>query len=92
MSEQKLKLKVLGYLKKEYPASWVYKTADMFQSGIPDILLLNKGTLYGIELKHGRNKATKLQLHVLSCIKKAGGKVAVCYSLEEVKCLLGENK
>lgn len=88
MSEQKLKLKVLKYLKTTYPSAWIYKTADMWTSGIPDILVLYNHKFYAIELKHGKNKPTRLQEFVLQRIKEAGGFAGVCYSMDDVKGLM----
>jgi len=88
LSETKLKEKVLSLLKKEFRDAWVYKTADRWKSGIPDILVCRGGRFFAIELKVGNNKATRLQLHVLKQIKRAGGRVAVCRSVDQVRNLL----
>ena len=85
LSETRLKEKVLAALKKEYRDAWVYKTADRWKSGIPDILVCRGGRFFAIELKVGNNKATRLQEHVLKKIQSAGGRVAVCRSVDEVR-------
>jgi len=84
MSETKLKISVLKYL-KSLPYVWVYKANDKFTSGIPDILICFYGTFVAIELKFENNKVTKLQSYVLWRIRNAGGKVLVARSLKEVK-------
>jgi len=88
LSETRLKEKVLAMLKKEFPDAWVYKTADRWKAGIPDVLVCRKGRFYATELKVGDNKATRLQLYVLKQIKRAGGRVAVCRSVDQVRNLL----
>ena len=91
-SETKLKGKVLAMLKKDFPEAWVYKTADRWKSGIPDVLICRKGHLFAAELKIGNRKGRKfkLQLHVLEQIKRAGGRAAVCRSVDQVRDLLNE--
>ncbi len=84
MSETRLKLKVLKELKNRYPYAWVYKAADRFRSGIPDILMCYKGAFIAIELKTSAGVATKLQLHELDMIVRAGGNSRVCRSVREV--------
>ena len=84
MSEKDLKNQVLKYLKK-FPNVWVYHPSDKWVSGVPDILFLKDRRLWAIELKVGKNKPTKLQLHTLSKINKAGGCAFVAYNLETVK-------
>jgi len=63
----------------------MYKAADRFTSGIPDLLICWKGGFYAIELKVGFNKATPIQEYVMREIKRAGGQVSVCRSVEDVK-------
>lgn len=61
------------------------------QSGRADINGCLNGRCFKIELKspdHG-NKATKKQLYYLKKWAKAGAITGVCYSLDEVKKLLG---
>ena len=90
LSETKLKNKVLKFIKSEYPDAWIYKAADRFTSGIPDLLICRKGLFYAIELKVGSNKATKLQEYVLRQIHRAGGRTAVCRTVDQVRNLLVE--
>ncbi len=88
MNETQLKIKVLKWLKKEYPKGFFYKVSDNFTSGIPDILGCINGRFIGIELKGPRGRITKLQIHILEKIAAAGGLVQICYSLEGVQDIL----
>jgi len=88
MFETQLKNIVIKYIKKEYSHAWIYKTADRWTSGIPDIFLCIDGRFYAIELKAGRNNPTKLQQYVLNKIRSAGGHAEVCRSVEDVKIFL----
>lgn len=85
LSETTLKRKVLACLKAEYPHAWVYKAADRWTSGIPDILLCVAGRFMAIELKAGNNQPTKIQKFVLAQIRASGGRAAVCRSVEEAR-------
>ena len=78
LSETRLKNKVIQFIKREYPGVWVYKTADRWTSGIPDLLLCIEGRLYAIELKVDRNQPTKIQRYVIEKIKASGGRAEVC--------------
>lgn len=88
MFETRLKNIVIKYIKKGYSSAWIYKTADRWQSGIPDLLMCINGRFYAIELKAGRNNPTKLQQYVLNKIRTAGGRAKVCRSVEDVKNFL----
>jgi len=83
LSETTLKRKVLAFLKAEYPTVWIYKAADRWTSGIPDILLCVDGRFMAIELKVGSNQPTKIQKYVLAKIRASGGRATVCRSVEE---------
>ena len=83
--ETKLKNQVIEYLRRAYPTAGVYKSADRFTSGIPDLILCVDGKFFAIELKVGRNEPTPIQKFVIKRIRAAGGRVAVCWSLDEVK-------
>ena len=72
-------------LKKEFPNAWVYKPNDRFTSGIPDIIICNKGDFIAIELKTEIGKLTKLQAYILNNIQMADGYVNVCRTVNEVK-------
>ena len=56
--------------------------------GISDRILCYKGYFVSIELKVGKNKATRLQERFLREVEEAKGFHAVCYFLSEVKELM----
>ncbi|MBI5643242.1 MAG: hypothetical protein HY954_07180 [Deltaproteobacteria bacterium] len=88
LSETRLKNKVVQFIKKNYPNAWLYKVSDRFTAGIPDLIICKEGVFYAIELKVGSNKATPIQSYVLRQIRFAGGRAAVCRSVEDVKRLI----
>ena len=56
------------------------------KAGVPDIFLpVPRGGLHGlwIELKHGKNRATKAQDNYLYFLSEQGYRVAVCYGVDE---------
>ena len=84
MLEKTLQAKVMKYL-RGIEGLWCYKVADRYSSGVPDILGCYNGQFFGIELKVGNNKPTKLQSHTIEQINQCNGNAVVCYSLDEVK-------
>lgn len=86
-SEKNLKVRVLKYL-STFKNIWVYKTSDIWRSGIPDIIICFNGKFIAIELKKIGNTATPLQRHEIFKIRDAGGKARVCYCLEDVKNII----
>ncbi len=72
-------------LKQDYPRAFVYKAADKFTSGIPDLLVCLDGMFVGVELKTDKGKTSKIQDYTLAKIAAAGGKTAVARSVEEVR-------
>ena len=85
LSETKLKNQVIDYLRRDLPSAWFYKSADRFTAGIPDLIICKEGMFYAVELKVNSNKATPIQEYVMREIRKAGGRVKVCRSVEEVR-------
>ena len=53
--------------------------------GIPDILILQGGHLYGIELKVGKAKQTGSQKQIESVFEKCGASYVVCRTREEIR-------
>ena len=88
MSETKLKKQVIDFIRRMYPSAWFYKAADRWTAGIPDLVLCVEGRFYAIELKVSDNKTTPIQEFVIRKIQGAGGRAAVCRSLDEVKQFL----
>lgn len=78
MTESKFKCKAVAIIKRELPGAWVYHPSDKWVSGIPDLFVLYKGVLGVIELKVGRNTASKIQQVVIARIAKAGGMTWIC--------------
>jgi Holliday junction resolvase len=89
MSESKLQAKILQWLKSN--GFYVFKTVVCNRNGIPDIIgCTPTGQFFAIEVKVGKNKASKLQEWNIQEIKKRGGLATVAYSLEEVKLVLAD--
>ena len=83
MSEQKLQAKILKWLQDN--GFYVVKTIVSNKKGIPDILACTPaGAFLAIEVKFGKNKASKLQEYNIQQIKDRGGYALVCWSLEEL--------
>ena len=59
-------------------------------AGISDLIGVYHGRFMAIELKVGKNKASKKQLWFLDKIINAGGAGTVCWSLDEVKTFIRE--
>lgn len=89
--EKTIQDRVLRYLNSVPECIAENVSGNSKQSGRADINGCYKGRCFKIELKspdHG-NKATKKQLNYLKKWARAGAITAVCYSLEEVKEVLG---
>jgi hypothetical protein len=88
MNEQQLAKKVTAYLKTKAPGTAFLKVHghQMQTRGWPDYMGVTMGTPWVIELKHpnGKGKLTKLQIHYLEALKKAGSHVLVAKSEQEV--------
>jgi len=83
MSEQKLQKKIIDWLTAN--GYWVVKVSVANKNGVPDILACSPlGVFVAIEVKHGTNKASPLQLYNIDLIKKNNGIAMVVWSLEEV--------
>jgi hypothetical protein len=85
---------VARHIKKNYPSCWFYKTADKFTSGIPDLIICKDGCFIAIELKRSIKEQPKnvtLQDITIEKIRKAGGKAAKCFTVEDVDNLLRDN-
>ena len=89
MTESQLKNAAMKFIRQSYKA-WVYHPSDRWISGIPDIIGCMNGKFFVIELKVKYNKPTKIQLYVLNKISEAGGRVAVCRTIREVKRFMEE--
>lgn len=84
MSEQKTQKKILDWLTANN--FYTVKTIVSNKKGVPDILACSPfGQFVAVEVKHGRNKASKLQEYNITQIKERGGFAVVVWSLEELK-------
>lgn len=89
--ESTLQKSVLKYLNSVPECIAENVSGNAQQSGRADISGCLQGRCFKIELKsadHG-NTATKLQLNYLKKWGRSGAIVGVCYSIKEVKELLG---
>lgn len=72
--------KILQWLKRTYPAAFVWKAAagPYSQGGIPDICAIIDGHFYGFEVKRPQGgRLSKLQEMTIQKINAAGGTAAV---------------
>lgn len=58
------------------------------KDGVPDVLIVYEGRAHHIELKTARGTLTEAQRRTMPLLEKAGAKVAVARSLEDVQALL----
>lgn len=72
--------KILRWLKRTYPAAFIWKAAagPYSQGGIPDICAIINGHFYGFEVKRPESgRLSKLQELAIKKINAAGGTAAV---------------
>jgi len=79
MNESRFKCKAVAIIKRELPGVWTYHPSDKWVSGIPDLFILYRGVFAAVELKVGKNKASRLQEIMLARIRAAGGMTWICY-------------
>jgi len=93
MLESTLSKKVNKYL-KSLENCWFMKIhGSIFQrAGVPDYIGCYKGIFWGIELKVGTNKTSKIQDYMMLLMRSAGGRTIVCYDLIEVKKFMNSLK
>jgi Holliday junction resolvase len=85
--EKSIETEVLKYLKGR-KKSFTFKHPPI-PTGFPDVFHLEKGTLWLFELKRTKkHKPTKIQKYVHKKLRKAGAKVYVVWSLDQVKELI----
>lgn len=84
MSEQKVQAKIIKWLEAE--GFYVIKTIVSNKKGVPDVIACSPcGRFVAVEVKFGKNKASKLQDYNIELINKRGGLALVAWSLEEVQ-------
>jgi hypothetical protein len=93
VSEKSLERRAMEWLRAQ-PGCWAFKShgGPFQQAGLPDIVGCYEGRFFGLELKMPGNKPTRLQEITLEHIRNSGGIAGVCYSLEDVKAVLGGEK
>lgn len=86
--ETRLKKQIKDYLKLR-PVLWWWNFQSVASyKGLPDIFVLKKGKIYGIEVKTKKGKLSEGQEEFLSAFKQRGGIPIVARSLEDVmNCL-----
>jgi len=89
MTETQLKAKVLIMIKQKYPEVWVYKSADKFTAGIPDLIGCKEGIFFAVELKVKKNHPSHIQKWTLEQIELSGGWATWCNSVEGVDEFIG---
>lgn len=83
MKESRIQSNILKWLRQR-PNSYTIKISDMWAVGVPDIFHIEDTVFYAFEVKTPKGKATKLQLHTLATLKKAGAQCAIVRSLKDV--------
>lgn len=51
--------------------------------GVPDIIIINGGKVYGLELKSDAGRLTEIQRNTMQAMQRAGAIVAVAYGIDE---------
>lgn len=83
--------KIMEWLKKEYPAAFIWKAAagPYSQGGIPDICAIIDGKFYGFEVKRPKGgRLSHLQEQAIKKINAAGGIAAVVSFPSEVQKII----
>ena len=83
--------KILQYLKRTYPAAFVWKAAagPYSRCGIPDVCMVLDGQFYGFEVKRPEvGLLSKIQEQTIKAINAAGGIVGVVSYPEDVERIL----
>lgn len=89
MSESAIQSKILKHLKFTYPNAYIVKLSDKWYSGIPDIMMVYDSVVYFFEVKTKTGKASKLQLHVIGKLLKAGAQAGIVRGISDVKRMIG---
>lgn len=102
--EQQFHLTVADYLDRVLPREvlWLHYPAGMFRTpfegkmlkrlgqraGVPDILIICRGKLHGIELKAPKGKLTLEQENMAHWLASAGAAWGLAKSLDDIQALL----
>lgn len=90
--ETRLKNSILRMVKKEFPEVFIVKTADMFLSGLPDLIGCQSGQFIAMEIKTATGRVTPLQKIFIEKINAAGGRACVVRSVDETRNFLRAEK
>jgi hypothetical protein len=60
------------------------------KAGVPDLLILSHGRLFGLELKAGHGKPSTTQVETHSAMREAGATIGVANTVDDALALLGE--
>lgn len=90
MSEKVLVEKILRSVRAAHPTVFCWKTHDMFHAGIPDVVGCLGGVFFGMEVKIKGGRVEKIQSHVISKIKIAGGVAGVVWSVDDARAMMEE--
>lgn len=83
--ENAVKRRIKAWLKDQGIFHWSNAAGPYSVHGIPDLMAVRDGVLYGIEVKRPGGKPTPHQLRFIAAIRAAGGRAAVCDTLDAVK-------
>lgn len=85
--------KIMDYVKKAYPAAFVWKEAagEYSRQGIPDVSAIIDGRYFGFEVKRPYfGKLSAIQEQTIKRIRQAGGIAGVCIFPEDAERLIQE--
>jgi hypothetical protein len=82
--ENAVKARIKGWLKDQQIFYWSNAAGPYSVHGIPDLMAIKDGVLSGIEVNRPGGRATPHQLRFIAAIQAAGGKAAVCDTLDAV--------
>lgn len=88
-SESALVRKIIASVKAQFPRAYCIKLADRFRRGLPDILIvcraaINDPHVLFVEAKIATGRVTKIQAVEHEAIERAGGRVIVAKSVDDV--------
>lgn len=86
--EKEIQPQVKAEIKKIFPDAYVWKNHNQgiyAASGLPDLMFVDKGQLYAIEVKRPREKPTPLQDVTMKSLSNSGARVTWVVSREEAR-------
>ena len=76
-SESQIQSKLINKLKKQFPSAFIVKLSDVWLSGLPDVLMINDGSIEFFEVKTSIGKVTPIQMKTHEAIRGAGALVTI---------------